>query len=79
MFGLGIWEIVIIIVAILIFIKPEDLPGFFRKVGRIYGQIRQYNREISKKLREIEHDLNKPVSQFTINTQDNSIEKNNKE
>jgi len=76
MFGLGLWEIVIIIVAVLIFIKPEDLPGFFRKIGRIYGQIKQYNREMVKKLREIEHDVSKPISQFHGDTQNSFTERN---
>jgi Sec-independent protein translocase protein TatA len=60
MFGLGIWEILIILLAVIIFIKPEDLPKFFRKVGNLYGQIKRYNREVVRKVREIEYEVTEP-------------------
>ncbi|MBN1697897.1 MAG: twin-arginine translocase TatA/TatE family subunit [Spirochaetales bacterium] len=60
MFGLGIWEILLILMAVIIFIKPEDLPGFFRKAGYLYGNLRRYNREVTRKIREIEYDIRTP-------------------
>ncbi len=44
MFGIGFFEILIIIFIILIFIKPQDLPSFIRRIGKIYSQVRNgYN------------------------------------
>jgi Sec-independent protein translocase protein TatA len=66
MFGLGIWEIVIILLAVIIFIKPEDLPKFFRKVGNVYGQIKRYNREVVRKIRHIEYEVKEPFESIII-------------
>jgi Sec-independent protein translocase protein TatA len=42
--SLSLGELTIIAVAVLLFVKPEDLPRFFRTVGRIYGEFRRYVR-----------------------------------
>lgn len=39
MFRLGFIEIVIILLVVLVFIKPDELPKFFLSVGRLYGRI----------------------------------------
>ncbi len=45
MFGLGFFEILMILVGILIFVHPQDLPTFVYRVGKIYGQIKEsYNK-----------------------------------
>ncbi len=41
MFGLGIWEILVIGVAALIFIGPDKLPGAARKTARMVGDLRR--------------------------------------
>ena len=35
--SIGITEMVIILVVILVFIRPEDLPKFLRTIGKFYG------------------------------------------
>lgn len=62
MFGLGIWELLVIFIVVIIFIKPEDLPRFFRKVGKMYGELKRYNDEILVKFRTIDQQLKKPLS-----------------
>ena len=37
MFGLGFWEICLVALVVILFVKPEDLPVFFRKMGKFYG------------------------------------------
>ncbi len=64
MFGLGIWELIIIIVAVVIFVKPEDLPKFFRKVGKLYGDLKRYNDEILQKFRSMDEKVKKPLTAF---------------
>jgi sec-independent protein translocase protein TatB len=41
MFGIGFSELVIIGLILIIFIKPEDLPKFFRSAGKLYGQLKK--------------------------------------
>ncbi|MDR0388617.1 MAG: hypothetical protein LBH73_00930 [Spirochaetaceae bacterium] len=58
MFGIGFSELVLIGLILIIFIKPEDLPKFFRSMGKFYGQIkRAYEDVVSVKdkiLKEID-------------------------
>ena len=51
MFGLGFWECIIIVVGVILFIKPEDLPVFIRGIGKAYGTLthiyKQFLREMN--------------------------------
>ncbi|QQO10000.1 Sec-independent protein translocase subunit TatA/TatB [Breznakiella homolactica] len=50
MFGIGFSEILIICLILIVFIKPEDLPKFFRSAGRLYGKFKKtYNEVIAVK------------------------------
>lgn len=48
MFGLGVWEIALICVALLVFVRPEELPRVMRKVGRLYGRVTGSSRRIMR-------------------------------
>ncbi|MCX7656110.1 MAG: hypothetical protein N2Z76_06260 [Treponemataceae bacterium] len=48
MFNIGFLELIIIFVVILIFIRPRDIPKFFRTLGRIYGGLKKYYEEMKK-------------------------------
>ncbi len=65
MFGLGFFEILIIFLAVIIFINPRDLPAFFRKVGRLYQQIREIRNNSVQYIKEIEKEIEKPVPEET--------------
>ena len=39
-FGLG--EILIILIAIVLFVQPDDLPKFIRNLGRVYGDFQRF-------------------------------------
>ncbi|HET7838230.1 MAG TPA: hypothetical protein VFL04_00625 [Rectinemataceae bacterium] len=41
MMGIGFSELVVILLVVLVFIRPEDLPAFFRKLGRIYAELKK--------------------------------------
>lgn len=41
MFGIGGLEVVLIGLALLIFIQPEDLPKLLHKLGEWYGQLQR--------------------------------------
>ena len=50
MFGIGFSEIVIIMLVVIVFVRPTDLPAFTRKLGRLYGLAkRTYNEIVSVK------------------------------
>ena len=61
MFGLGFFEILIILLVVIIFINPKDLPKVFRRLGRLVRQLRdirdssvQYMRKIEREIEEEE-------------------------
>lgn len=41
MFGIGLSEIFVVFVVLILFVKPEDLPGMIRKLGELYAQIQR--------------------------------------
>lgn len=60
MFGIGLWELAVILVVLLVFTRPADAPQFMRKLGRLYGRFRAmsgtFRREIDAGIREGERD-----------------------
>lgn len=47
MFGIDTSEILIVVIAALIFIGPKELPGAMRAIGRFFGKIRHYARHFT--------------------------------
>lgn len=56
MFRLGWSEILVIAVAALVFLKPEDLPKLMRKIGRLLGRIKEYTNSLSRDIERIGDD-----------------------
>ena len=50
MFGLGVWEIGLICVAVLVFVRPEELPRVMGKLGSLYGRVTGSSRRIMRQL-----------------------------
>lgn len=46
MFDLSFSEILLVILAAVIFLKPEDVPAIMRKIGIIFGKVKAYTNEI---------------------------------
>ena len=46
MFGISTAEIFLILLVIIVFIKPDDLPKFLRTLGKFYAKARKMYREI---------------------------------
>jgi len=51
MFGIGFWEIVVIAVVALIFVRPADLPGLARKAGAIVSRLRKAYADLAETIR----------------------------
>ncbi|HWR11016.1 MAG TPA: hypothetical protein VN445_04305 [Rectinemataceae bacterium] len=47
MFGIGFSEIAIIVLLVIIVIRPDDMPAFFRKLGRLYAQAKKIFKEVT--------------------------------
>jgi sec-independent protein translocase protein TatB len=54
MFGLDFTEILVIVVVALIFLKPEDLPKVFRRLGQFYARITGMKNSMVNSLKEME-------------------------
>jgi Tat protein translocase TatB subunit len=69
MFGLGIAEIIVIVIAGLIFIGPRQLPDFLRSAGRFFVQVRRAANEVKGTvdgvIREAEDELRKEKNAVT--------------
>jgi Sec-independent protein translocase protein TatA len=50
MFGLGVWEIAMICIVVLVFVRPEELPRVMRKLGTLYGRVTGSSRRIMRQL-----------------------------
>lgn len=46
MFGIGFSEVILLALVAVLLIKPDDLPGFFRKAGKFYGKIKGAYKEV---------------------------------
>lgn len=46
MFGIGFSEVILLALVAVLLIKPDDLPGFFRKAGKFYGKIKAAYKEV---------------------------------
>ncbi len=52
MLPIGLTEICLILVAAVVFVKPDDWPKFLRHVGRLYGQMHEYMYRLRQYSRE---------------------------
>jgi sec-independent protein translocase protein TatA len=52
MFGIGLPELVVILVVALIVLGPQRLPEVARMLGRAYGQLRRASEEFQNTIRQ---------------------------
>jgi Tat protein translocase TatB subunit len=52
MFGIGLPELVLILVLGLLVLGPQRLPEVARMVGRLYGQLRRASEEFQRTIRQ---------------------------
>jgi sec-independent protein translocase protein TatB len=56
MFGLGISEIIVIVIAALIFVGPKQLPDFIRSAGKMFVQVRRAANEVKSTVDGVIHE-----------------------
>ena len=59
MFGLGFWEILMIALVVIVFVPPKDMPKVFSKIGKVYGEMRSFNRSVRNTMRTLELDADR--------------------
>ena len=57
MFGLGLSEIITLVIVIIVVLNPRDLPIIVRKIGKIYAKIMQQVNQLKKSYKKFEEDL----------------------
>ena len=53
MFGLGLWEIGIIALVIVLFVKPSELPRAARQVGRVVRRVQTASAHARAEMRRL--------------------------
>ncbi len=57
MFGIGLSEIILIVIIAVIFIEPEKLPIIAKAVGKAFIEFRRAGAELKRNIKEAETDI----------------------
>jgi Tat protein translocase TatB subunit len=57
LFRIGLPEILIIIVVVIVFVNPKQLPGFFRKAGKFVQQMKEMRDSFKRSLEEVKNQI----------------------
>jgi Sec-independent protein translocase protein TatA len=57
MFGFSLAELIITLIAVLIFIKPQDLPEIAHFIGKIFYRGKRFYNELKSSFKEMEGEL----------------------
>ncbi len=57
MFGIGLSEIILIIIIAVIFVEPEKLPGLAKAVGKAFIEFRRAGNELKRNIKEAEAEI----------------------
>ncbi len=72
MFGFSLAELIVVFLAILIFVRPSDLPEIAHFLGRAYYRIKKIYDDLKKSFKEMEsqfgiddlkHELNRGIAE----------------
>ena len=83
MFGISMWELILIFSIALIIIGPEKLPDLAKKTGRIIGELKRAVSDLKESvdLEDNITNIKNTVNDFNMNIEknENKVKKNNKE
>ncbi len=57
MLGIGFEELAVVLVAVVVLVRPRDLPALFRKAGRLWGELRSLGDKARASARDAARDL----------------------
>ena len=75
MFGIGFGEILIVLIVIIIFVRPDDLPKFLYSAGRFYGKVKKMYKEIMEVKDSIIDEVDKALPELTDSEEIENIKK----
>lgn len=61
--GIGLWEILIVILLVVVLINPKDLPKIARKLGKWYKKFREVQSQVDRELKNVENEIRKPFDE----------------
>jgi Tat protein translocase TatB subunit len=70
MFGIGIPELVVILVVLLVFVGPERLPEVAKYLGKIFTEFRKATDDVSEELRSARLMLEEEIRQAERETRE---------
>ncbi len=59
--NLGFTELILILIALLILVGPDQLPQMARTLGKYYAELNRYRRELEEEFRRGLEEVEKPV------------------
>lgn len=62
MFGIGLSELIVIVIVALIFIGPDKLPQLARTLGKAFSEFRRAGEEVKKSFNEAAREEEAPAS-----------------
>jgi len=63
MFGIGLTEILVILILIFVLINPKDLPKIAKKLGDLYRRFLDVRDRINKEVKDVEKEIRKPFEE----------------
>ena len=64
MFNIGLFELLVILFFLILFVKPEEIPKISKNIGLFYRKINRYLHNLRYELDDLEIDLPKPKSKL---------------
>ena len=61
--GIGLWEILVVILLAVVLINPKDLPKIARKLGKWYKKFREVQSQVDRELKNVENEIRKPFNE----------------
>ena len=58
MFGISLPEVILILIVVIVFVRPEDLPKFLRSAGRLYGKAKRMYKEVIGVTNQVVKEIN---------------------
>ncbi len=54
MFGFSLAELIVVLLVILLFIKPQDLPEIAHFLGKVFFRLKNYYKQLKSSFKELE-------------------------
>ena len=75
MFNIGLFELLVILFFLILFIKPEEIPKISKNIGLFYRKINRYILNLKYELDDLEIDLPKPKPKSKSKSKSKSLKK----